>query len=175
MPGFYTSSCYILPRSLELLTVVLILFYSVTLYRCCIFLRAQRCSDLYVDPTQQHMWRRRPLDVQEFRENTAHLYKYYVSGRYPSCFYLKHRSVYISKHNVSQTGFCLRLTVKPTQSRPIDRSVSETLYFRQKMGRWIMSRNNICTNVRSSQTFRSCLQLIRYNRVVRYSFDGETS
>jgi hypothetical protein len=29
--------------------------------------------------------------------------------------YLKHRPVYISKHNVSETGFCLRLQVKPTQ------------------------------------------------------------
>jgi hypothetical protein len=27
----------------------------------------------------------------------------------------KHRFVYISKHNVSETGFCLCLHVKPTQ------------------------------------------------------------
>jgi hypothetical protein len=27
---------------------------------------------------------------------------------------LKHRPVYFSKHNVSETGFCLRLHVKPT-------------------------------------------------------------
>jgi hypothetical protein len=33
-----------------------------------------------------------------------------------------HRPVYISKHNVSQTGFCLRLQVKPTQLGPIDRA-----------------------------------------------------
>jgi hypothetical protein len=39
------------------------------------------------------------------------LYKYCVSGLYPlSCFYLK--------HNVSDTGFCLRLQVKPIQLRP---------------------------------------------------------
>jgi short-subunit dehydrogenase involved in D-alanine esterification of teichoic acids len=34
--------------------------------------------------------------------------------------YLKHRPVYISKHNVSETGFCLRLQVKATQLGPID-------------------------------------------------------
>jgi hypothetical protein len=27
----------------------------------------------------------------------------------------KHRPLYISKHNVSETGFCLCLQVKPTQ------------------------------------------------------------
>jgi hypothetical protein len=48
-------------------------------------------------------------------------YKYYVSGHYPSsCFYLKHRHGYIWKHNVSETGFCLRLQVKPTQLGPTD-------------------------------------------------------
>jgi hypothetical protein len=31
-----------------------------------------------------------------------------------------HRPLYISKHNVSETGFCLRLQVKPTQLSPID-------------------------------------------------------
>jgi hypothetical protein len=45
----------------------------------------------------------------------VHQYKYYVSGHYPSsCLNLKHRPVYFSKHNVSETGFCLRLQVKPT-------------------------------------------------------------
>jgi hypothetical protein len=33
-----------------------------------------------------------------------------------------HRPVYISKHNVSETGFCLRLQVKPTQLGAIDRA-----------------------------------------------------
>jgi hypothetical protein len=33
-----------------------------------------------------------------------------------------HRPVYISKHNVSETGFCLRLQVKPTQLGTIDRA-----------------------------------------------------
>jgi hypothetical protein len=34
----------------------------------------------------------------------------------------KHSPVYISKHNVSETGFCLRHHVKPTQLGPIDRA-----------------------------------------------------
>jgi hypothetical protein len=44
-------------------------------------------------------------------------------GHYPSsCLCLKHHPVYFSKHDVSQTGFCLRLQVKPTQLGPIDRA-----------------------------------------------------
>jgi hypothetical protein len=56
--------------------------------------------------------------------NVFFWYKYYVFGHYPSsCLYLKkHRPVYISKHNVSDTGFCLRLQVKSTQLGPIDRA-----------------------------------------------------
>jgi hypothetical protein len=34
----------------------------------------------------------------------------------------KIRPVYFSKHNISETGFCLRLQVKPTEWGPIDRS-----------------------------------------------------
>jgi hypothetical protein len=34
-----------------------------------------------------------------------------------------HRLVhFLKKHNVSETGFCLRLQVKPTQLDPIDRA-----------------------------------------------------
>jgi hypothetical protein len=33
-----------------------------------------------------------------------------------------YRPVYFSKHNVSETGLCLRLQVKPTQLGPIDRA-----------------------------------------------------
>jgi hypothetical protein len=44
------------------------------------------------------------------------LNKYYILGHYPSsCLYLKCRPVYVAKHNVSETGFCLRLQVTPTQ------------------------------------------------------------
>jgi hypothetical protein len=35
-------------------------------------------------------------------------------------FLSKHRPVYIPKDNVSETGFCLRLQVKPTQLGRID-------------------------------------------------------
>jgi hypothetical protein len=53
----------------------------------------------------------------------SHWYKYYVFGHYPlSRLCLKCRPVYISKHNVSETGFCLHLQVKPTQLGPIDRA-----------------------------------------------------
>jgi hypothetical protein len=42
---------------------------------------------------------------------------------YPSsCFYLQQRPVYISKHNVSETGFYLRLQVKLIQLGSIDRA-----------------------------------------------------
>jgi hypothetical protein len=34
----------------------------------------------------------------------------------------KNRPVYFSKHNVSDTGICLRLQVKPTQLGPINRA-----------------------------------------------------
>jgi hypothetical protein len=33
-----------------------------------------------------------------------------------------HRLVHLKKHNVSDTGFCLRPQVKPTQLGPIDRA-----------------------------------------------------
>jgi hypothetical protein len=52
----------------------------------------------------------------------VHWYKYCVFGHYASsCLYLKTRSPYFSKHNVSETGLCLCLQVKPTQLSPVDR------------------------------------------------------
>jgi hypothetical protein len=49
------------------------------------------------------------------------LVKICVSVLYPSfCFYLKHCHVYTSKHNVSETGSCLRLQVKRTQLGTFD-------------------------------------------------------
>lgn len=38
--------------------------------------------------------------------------------------YLEHRPLYISKHNVPEVGFCLRLQVEPTQLGSIDRASS---------------------------------------------------
>jgi hypothetical protein len=37
-------------------------------------------------------------------------------------FIWKHRPVYFSKYNVSETGFCLRLQVRPTQLGSIERT-----------------------------------------------------
>jgi hypothetical protein len=66
-------------------------------------------------------------------------YQYYVSGHYPSsCLYLKTVLFIFSKHNVSETGFYLRLQVKPTQLGPINRA---SPYLRTR--RWIMSKNII--------------------------------
>jgi hypothetical protein len=45
------------------------------------------------------------------------------SGTHPSsCLYLKGRPVSLSKLNVSETGFCLRLQVRPTQLGPVSRA-----------------------------------------------------
>jgi hypothetical protein len=50
-------------------------------------------------------------------------YKYYVFGHYPSSSLdLTTPSSVFLKHNISETGFCFRLEVKPTQLGPIDRA-----------------------------------------------------
>jgi hypothetical protein len=50
-------------------------------------------------------------------------YKYYIFRHYPSsCLYLTPRPVYFSKHNTLETGFCLRLQVRPFQLGPINRA-----------------------------------------------------
>jgi hypothetical protein len=64
-------------------------------------------------------------------------------------FCLKSRPVYISKHNISETGFYLCPRVKPTLLGPIDRASPHL---------WMMDNvqeHNNCTNLPSSQTFRS--------------------
>jgi hypothetical protein len=58
------------------------------------------------------------------------------------------RPVYISKCNVSETGFCLRLQGKPAQLGPIDR-VSP--YFRIIFGQLIMNNDKI--RKKSTTTF----------------------
>jgi hypothetical protein len=57
------------------------------------------------------------------------LWRWYISTNILLLFIIhrpviiqKHRPVYFSKHNVSETGFCLRLQVNPTQMSPIDRA-----------------------------------------------------
>jgi hypothetical protein len=42
-----------------------------------------------------------------------------------------HRPVYFSKHNISETGFCLRLQVEPIQLVTIDRA---SPYLRTEIG-----------------------------------------
>jgi hypothetical protein len=72
----------------------------------------------------------------------------YVYGHYPSsCHYLKHRPVYIfKKQDVSETAFRLRnVVLKYVQDDIVDND--RTMDNVQK--------HNICTNVPSSQTFRS--------------------
>jgi hypothetical protein len=59
-----------------------------------------------------------------------------------------HRLVYVLKHNVSETGLCLRPQVKPTLLGPIGRT---SPYLRALD---IVQKHNECTNVPSSQTFR---------------------
>jgi hypothetical protein len=83
-------------------------------------------------------------------------YKYYVSGHYPStCFYLKYLPVYISTHDVSKTGFCLRLQLEPSHLGPIDRA---SPYLRSidwaKLSRFYFktetepsTRNVVCWNI----------------------------
>jgi hypothetical protein len=55
------------------------------------------------------------LRLTAFCVTKFELYKYFVSRYLSSCFYLK--------HNVSETGVCLRLQAKPTQLAPIDRAI----------------------------------------------------
>jgi hypothetical protein len=61
----------------------------------------------------------------------------------PSCVYLK-------THNVSETGFCLRLQVKPTQLGPIDRA-SPCLSLRKAVflnkNRTVLDKNRTIDNV----------------------------
>jgi hypothetical protein len=85
-----------------------------------------------------------------------------------------HRSAFYLEHDVSETGFCLRLQVEPTQFGPIDwaslypdqnekvppengdRMQSPKCCVLNKTGRWIMPRTVIVIlrHHRPSQTYR---------------------
>jgi hypothetical protein len=94
-------------------------------------------------------------------------YIYYVFGYYPSsCLYLKCRPVSLSKHNVSETEFCLRHQAKPTQLGPVGRAgpYLRTQNTEYSLRNYIIDKDktmdnvqkrNIYTNVQSKQTFRS--------------------
>jgi hypothetical protein len=75
-------------------------------------------------------------------------YKYYVSGHYSSsCFYLKHRPVYISKHNVSETGFCLRL-----QGGTSSTNLAQLSRFYLKMETPVSE--TLCSEIQTGRCFR---------------------
>jgi hypothetical protein len=61
----------------------------------------------------------------------------------------KYCPVYFSKHNVSETGFCLRLQVKPTQLGPINRA---SPYLRTPVpdARWSITSYPRCTEIGTS-------------------------
>jgi hypothetical protein len=61
-------------------------------------------------------------------------------------FCLKCRPVYISKHDVSETGFYLRPRVKPTQLSPLDRGSPQQRGRRQKKQRRPLQYFNHCIN-----------------------------
>jgi hypothetical protein len=90
----------------------------------------------------------------EYKNLTLHekmeiLNKYYVFGHYPSsCFYLKRCPFYFPKHSDSETGFCLRLPVRPTEFGPIDRA---SLYLRTEIdGDRIQSAKRVLENKQDS-------------------------
>jgi hypothetical protein len=58
--------------------------------------------------------------MKDDRENKRDLRKILCFWTLPTILSLsKNGPVYFSKHNVSETGFCLRLQVKPTELGPI--------------------------------------------------------
>jgi hypothetical protein len=76
-----------------------------------------------------HWWQ---IMFTNFFQRLLQGYKYYVLGYYLSSYlHLKRRPVYLSIHNVSETGFCLRLQVKLSRFtwRRRQNPVSETLCF----------------------------------------------
>jgi hypothetical protein len=116
-----------------------------------------------------------------FRDVTVIMYKYYVSGHYPSsCFYLTHCPALILKHCVSETGFSLRLQVKSIKLNLIDRARSETgpssidwpnwvgftwniVFLNKNRNMGNVQKHNICINVPSSQNFRSyCDNVLKF-------------
>jgi hypothetical protein len=77
-------------------------------------------------------------------------HKYYVSGHYLSfCFYLK--------SNVSETGFCLHLQVKPTQLDTIDRA-SPYLRTTVPAPRWAIKAKHSTNHLRE---LRQILRIIK--------------
>jgi hypothetical protein len=88
-------------------------------------------------------------DLKIYEDGTlVQILRFWTLSIILSC--LKCRPVSLSKHKVSETGFCLRLQVKPTQLAPIDRAspylrtpVSLSRWGTCETRRWIMSKNII--------------------------------
>jgi hypothetical protein len=77
------------------------------------------------------------------------MYKYYVFGHYPSsCLYLKHRPLYFLKQRFGDRIQSLK--------RCVLKNKLDSVLDKDKMKDNVQKRN-ICTNVPSSQTFRSYL------------------
>jgi hypothetical protein len=91
----------------------------------------------------------------------VYYYKYYVFGHYPSsCPFFK-------KHNVSETGFCLRPQVKPIQLDPIDRAspyLRNVVFFKKWTRRWIMSKNIILVIIYHRHTRLNYFNIFMHNR-----------
>jgi hypothetical protein len=89
-------------------------------------------------------------------------YKYYVSGHYPlSCFYLKHRlEIGTSSINWAQLSrFCLKTDRIQSLTHCVLKYKQDVVLDKNS----IMDnsqKHHICTNVPSSQTFRSYFQFI---------------
>jgi hypothetical protein len=91
-------------------------FKQQSLFSVCNCYRRKRGDIWDVFVMQRTIYIDASLQIIDLFVEISFKYKYYISGHYPSsCFYPKHRLIYILKHNVSEVGFCLRLQVKSTQ------------------------------------------------------------
>jgi hypothetical protein len=73
-----------------------------------------------------------------------------------------HRPVYFSKHNVSETGFCLCVQVIPTQLGPIDRASPYLVSFNRFRGNVLkepLSSNGKRLHI---QTYRMMAEFMKY-------------
>jgi hypothetical protein len=103
------------------------------------------CSDFFKSHSNSSMWNRvmERLNVQCLKQDSEDVFRIQYSSVILNYCVFK-------THHVSETGFCLRVQVKPTQLGPIDivspclrrqNPVAETSCFKIKTGRWIISRN----------------------------------
>jgi hypothetical protein len=69
--------------------------------------------------------------------------------------YILNRPLYFSDDNVSETEFCLRPQAKPTQLGLIDRASPYLQAFKYRKTVDNIQKHDTCSNVPSSQTFKS--------------------